>query len=223
MLKNKKKIITIATIIIAITLILILSYFPFTFSEKITDSGWDGVVATSFAYGNGEEDNPYAITAAGELAYLKELLESEEENEHYLDKHYIITSSFNYGKHDLTINNLNAFKGTIDGQGNTISNFTVDKHIFNNLEEATIKNINFKNATYVLTVGSGAFLANETTNTTLENIVVKANITNDASFGGLIYKDNNSTINNIVLYENIESTNEDYSVFIYETNETKTI
>ena len=173
MLKNKKKILFMIVIILAVSLTLILSYFPNTFSSHLRDSGWDGVVATSFSSGNGQEDNPYVISAAGELAYLKELLESEDE--FYLDKYYLITSSFNYGGHDLTINNINAFKGNIDGQGSTISNFRVDKHIFNSLEEASIKNINFKDAIYTLTTGSGAFLSYESKDSTIENVVVKTN------------------------------------------------
>ncbi len=219
MLKNKKKLVLIIVIVLAVSLTLILSYFPFTFSEKITDSGWDGVVATSFSGGNGEEDNPYVISSAGELAYLKELLEGEDAPL-YIDKNYIITSSFNYGGYDLTINNAEAFKGSIDGQGSTISNFRVDKHIFNSIENSSFKNINFKKAKYVLTTGSGAFLSNESKESTLENIVVNVNVVNDSSFGGLIYKDEKSTLENIVLYENIESSTNDYSVLIYEATET---
>ncbi|MBR1817951.1 MAG: hypothetical protein IJ772_03785, partial [Bacilli bacterium] len=114
---------------IALIAILLSWYFLSTFSSSTSDSGWDGVVASSFTSGTGSEENPYVISSAGEFAYFKQLLESDEATI-YADKNYLLTSGFNYGKHELSIDSDVPFSGTLDGQGNTIYNVRIFDSLF---------------------------------------------------------------------------------------------
>ena len=216
MINYKKKIITISVLSLIVISILVILRFPFTFSEKRSDSGWDGVAATSFTSGNGTFDNPYVISNAGELAYLKSLLESEDKAV-YEDKSYSIVSSFNYGGYDLTINN-STFRGNIDGNGNTISNFKVNGSIFNSLDNASIKNIALKNIDYTNNT-DGAILALSSNSSSFDTIIIESNVDNNANYGGVIYSDNSSNFKNIVVNESINNSNNNLSTFIYNATE----
>ena len=85
---------------------------------------WDGSIASKYNSGDGTEENPYQISSAGEFAYFKELLQSEDATL-YSTKEYVITNSFNYGGYDISINNDIAFTGTVNGKGNIISNAVI--------------------------------------------------------------------------------------------------
>lgn len=86
--------------------------------------------ATAFAGGDGTEEDPYKISSAAELVYLKDLLKSNDRYD-YNKAHYILTA-------DITINEgdasnwaktppeynwgpIDGFDGTFDGAGHTIS------------------------------------------------------------------------------------------------------
>ena len=96
-----------------------------TWSETTSSSAYDGVVATSFFSGNGSQENPYQITTPNELAYFQKVLESSDANL-YLDKYYVITNDLDFGNYLLSINNKEAFTGSLDGRGHKISNFKLE-------------------------------------------------------------------------------------------------
>ena len=55
------------------------SYFsPVTFSNfQVIENVWSGEIATSFDGGNGTKENPYLISTGEELAYFKQVIESD--------------------------------------------------------------------------------------------------------------------------------------------------
>lgn len=220
MIKTNKRLVFIVASFLLVILYSIIIIFPLTLSNNLKDSNWDGTVASSFDGGNGTSDNPYIISNAGELAYLKSLLESEDNN-YYLDKNYKITSSINYGGYDFTINTNNTFKGKIDGQGNTISNFKVTNNIFNNLEESTLINIALKEISYTSDSETGAILTRESNKSTFDRVIIEAKVENNKNYGGLIYKDNESVLKNIILKSDINSSNDNISTLINEANNTE--
>ena len=195
---------------ICVLVILALFIFPNSFSETIDDSAWDGIVANSFTSGTGTEENPYIISSPGEYAYFKKLMESEDAII-YSDKTYIIATSINYGKNDLSINNSIPFSGTIDGQGNTIYNAKINNNLFTSIDNATIKNISMKEIEYTLTNETGAILTNEINKSTIEMLIIEGNVsvTEKNIFGGLVYTSSNTKYENIVLDYNITKENEE--------------
>ena len=70
---NKK--LSLNTIFASLYLLLLVScltVFIATYSEFITTNIWDGDVATSYAYGDGTQNNPYLIASGKELSYVRE-------------------------------------------------------------------------------------------------------------------------------------------------------
>ncbi|MBR7042468.1 MAG: hypothetical protein IKI04_03095, partial [Bacilli bacterium] len=177
---------------------------------------WDGVVASSFTSGTGTAENPYIISNAAEFAYFRNLMMSEDANIYY-NKNYAIANSFNYGGYDLSIDSEYSFMGTIDGRGNTISNATITNNLFNEINNATIKNIAFTDIDYTLTNDTGAFLANNIIESEIEMVLVSDNATvsNESSFGGLVYSSSDSEYHNIVINNNITSDSTDIYNFAY--------
>lgn len=85
---------------------------------------WDGATAADFAGGDGSEENPYQISTGAQLAYLSEQVSGGEE---YDGKQFVLNADLNLNHRPwLPIGSLkNAFRGSFDGQGHTISNLTV--------------------------------------------------------------------------------------------------
>ena len=205
-------------LIIAIIIVTLLSWkFISSFSEPASSSAWDGVVAKSFKSGTGTAKNPYVISNAGEYAYFKQLLESNDAFL-YVNKTYKITDSFNYGGYDMSINNQVPFEGVIDGSGNTIFNAVINNNIFNSLENSTIKNIEL-DVTYTLN-GSGALFASSSSSSNFELIVVNGDISvnENSSFGGFVYNSNESNYNKIILNYDIDSDSDDIASFIHNSD-----
>ena len=216
-IKQHKKPILMAVFFIAT---LLVCRFIDTFSETVTDSAWDGVVARDFTSGTGTLENPYVISNASEYAYFKELLEGEDASA-YIDKNYVIANGFNYGEYEISINNTIPFSGNIDGRGNLIYNAKIVNNLFNVVEEATIKNINFDEIKYSLTSETGALLANEMSNSEIEMVVFNSDVTisdeGDYSFGGFVYTSQNNKYNNIIINSNILSEVTDSYKFVSES------
>ena len=85
---------------------------------------WDGTVAAKFAGGKGTKDDPYIISNAAELAYFSESVKTN-----YYDGKYIsLTADIDLGgKEWAPIGGYyHCFKGTFDGDGHTVSNFTIN-------------------------------------------------------------------------------------------------
>ena len=209
-----KKLIIIAVLFIVI---LLTCNFIRSFSASNASSAWDGVAARKFASGTGTNENPYVISNASEYAYFKSVLEGVDAN-FYASKNYVITNSFNYGNHDIFIDNDIPFSGAIDGGYNTINNAKIETALFNSLDGATIKNIALKDIQYNLTEGEGAILATEVTDSIITNVIMTGEVTASslAKFGGLVYSSIDTSYSNIILNYNVESLSEDVYKFAYE-------
>ena len=193
-------------LIIAVIFTVLLTWnFIHSFSETVTDSAWDGVVATSFTQGNGTKENPYVISSAGEYGYFKELLEGEDALL-FLDKCFLITNSFNYGSHNISINNTLPFTGTIDGDGHTIYNVSINNSLFNELDGANIINIKFGNMAISSDKTSGV-VANSISSTQLSYVILEGNINKnieeDILVSGISSSISNSQLDNVII--NIDS------------------
>ena len=130
-----------------------------TFSEKTTSSIWDGTIAKKFSSGDGTIKNPYIINSGSELAYFFTLINSEESVQYY-DRSYEIRNNINLNGLDFSFAKFDKpFSGTLNGNGFTIYNFTINESylndvgdelnysLFDSLFNANIKNINFEDIT----------------------------------------------------------------------------
>ena len=217
--KKHKYTFLVAMVILAIAF---LWSFIASFSEDVTDSGWDGVVARNFASGTGTSENPYVISNASEYAYFKEVLEGEDAG-FYATKNYAITSSFNYGGYDISIDNTIPFSGTLNGNFNLIYNATATNSMFLSLNEAVIKNVNFDEISTTVDDYVG-IIANEMAKSHIEAMSFSGNLnlaedaSSDLVISGIAYTDSGSTIRNTVL--NIQSDNVNYYSLIIEGENT---
>lgn len=211
---NKYK--NLIIIVVLIAMIFLAWSIISTFSATTSDSAWDGTIAKEFTSGTGTEDNPYIISNASEFALFKKIMESDDAAL-YADKNFQIVNSFNYGKHDITINNIIPFSGTMDGNFNTINNAAFTKSLLNSIDNGTIKNIALKNINYNLENAKGAILVNSISNSTLNMIMVTGDILADSAstFGGLVYTSTNTTYNNIILNYNVSSSTDNNYKFAY--------
>ena len=205
--------------LIAILFIVIVLLWSFrnSFSETVSDSAWDGIVARSFTSGTGTLANPYVISNASEYAYFKNLLEGEDANA-YVNKNYVISKGFNYGEYDISIHNTVPFSGTLDGNGSLIYNASITNSLFDTLEDATIKNISFGDITYSLTNETGALLANDISNSNIDMVLFSGNVSVDDeySFGGFVYTSSDNNYSNIVLNYDVVSESDEIYSFAYE-------
>ena len=192
-------------------LLLIVSFFVINIlSGKISLANlynkWDGkTIAKNFASGKGTEEDPYKISNAFELAYLRkvvnEKIQDEENGGYFYDKHYKLVRDIDLGEHSWTPignNDENSFSGYLDGNGYTIYNLSLNNNsnldnnylgLFGRIENGEVKNITLSNVlidlnnfannkeTYIGAL-AGAIKSNEIN--TFQNLVVKnVNITGD--------------------------------------------
>lgn len=156
--ENKKIVLLVGMLCIFVFLLL---FFKDTFSEKTTSSIWDGTVASSFSGGNGTSDRPYIINNGSELAYFFKLINGSNSSE-YFNKYYELNNNINLNGKEFSFADINKqFSGSLNGAGYTISNFKISKHytdveettfsfsLFSSLYNANIKNINFKDITFI--------------------------------------------------------------------------
>lgn len=207
-------------ILIALICLYLFIRIP-SWSSNITSSAYNGIAATSFASGNGSMENPYEIKTPNELAYFKNILESNDANL-YLDKYYIITNDLDFGNYSLSINNSLAFAGHIDGLGHKIFNFNLENSLFNTLKDTYISNINFSNANLNVT-GTGAFLTKNASNINVSLLAISMDITGttDSKIASLVYSDTNSNYEKIILNSNFKSSDTDNKIIAYDLNNTK--
>ena len=206
-------------------LMLLLCLYVFiripSWSSNLSSSAYNGVISTSFSQGNGSMENPYEISTPGELDYFKSVLEGEDANL-YLDKYYVITNDLDFGNYPLSINNTNAFTGQIDGQGHKIININLENSLFNTLQDASILNLNFSNVNLNVNE-TGAFLAQEANNITVSLLAISMDVTGntDSKIASLVFEDNGSSYEKIVLNTSFESSDSDNKIIAYNLNNTK--
>ena len=170
---------------------------------------WDGSVATSFKSGNGTQNDPFIISNGDELAYLSTLLDSnfyqnafyELSNDIILNNgnfsyennmvnynvnntNYLISENSNIYEDGVinVLNSINNFKGNFNGNYHTIyglylSNNYEKNGLFTNLY-GTVSNLYITNA-FVYGGLQEGILASNTTNATINNVVVNGNVISD--------------------------------------------
>lgn len=203
-IKQHKNLILIAIIIIVT---LLTWTFMHSFSEDVSDSAWDGVIADHFTSGTGTANNPYIISNASEYAYFKTLLEGDSASL-YAAKNYSITNGFNYGEYDISINNDVPFTGTINGNYNLIYNATVTNSFIKSASGAVIKNINFDNITVTVNTDTG-ILINEMEECNISAVslyssIEKASEIDKVTVAGIALSDADSMVKDVVIGVNYE-------------------
>lgn len=115
------------------------------------NSTWGGTVATSFAGGDGTEQDPYQISNAGELAYLAKIVNEQGYAPEY--KYYVLTDNINLAFREwrpigVAYNNYQYFYGSFDGNGYTVSDLSISEGnegsigLFGKAKGSQIKNLN---------------------------------------------------------------------------------
>ena len=237
----KKRFLTIALTIVFLAVFSVAFFFIYTNKSVLgeqTDVIWDGsTVATSFSGGNGTKDNPYLIRNGEELAYLKNVLDSEQA-EGYKGLYYELTADINLGSHDLGPIALDTtFSGTLDGKGHVIKNVSItgendsekDNYygLFGNIDNAKINNLNIDEMKITVKGAGVTYLGalagkvnNETetknsiTNISLKGIEIdltEAELAEESNVGTIIGEiGTNYEIRNIVVYGSINASSNDY-------------
>ncbi|MBR2678607.1 MAG: hypothetical protein IKE63_04240, partial [Bacilli bacterium] len=237
----KKRFLTIALTIVFLAVFSVAFFFIYTNKSVLgeqTDVIWDGsTVATSFSGGNGTKDNPYLIRNGEELAYLKNVLDSEQA-EGYKGLYYELTADINLGSHDLGPIALDTtFSGTLDGKGHVIKNVSItgendsekDNYygLFGNIDNAKISNLNIDGMKITVKGAGVTYLGalagkvnNETetknsiTNISLKGIEIdltEAELAEESNVGTIIGEiGTNYEIRNIVVYGSINASSNDY-------------
>lgn len=135
-------------------------------SARAETDVWDGTIASGFAGGTGEENDPYQINTAAELAYFAKTVN----NRNWYDGKYIIL------KNNINLNdkewtpigiNSNFFRGNFDGGNHTVTGMR----------------INNSSADYVGLFGE---CSRHNINSAIKNITVKNSDINGKRFVGAI-------------------------------------
>ncbi len=157
-MKKRKKIylIILFTFLILISSYVLFNIFSYYSSFSNDENAWDGKsVSTSFSFGNGSKDNPFLIKSGADFMYFKSIIE---ESDDYNSFYYKLDDNINMGSNKITGIGTkdHYFKGHFDGNGYTISNFSIDKStidkddyygLFNYTQNAYIYNLNIDNIT----------------------------------------------------------------------------
>ena len=141
-------------IAVLLTLCLMLSLCGF--SSKVTLKG------------SGTDKDPYLISNAKELQKAVQLLNGKDTFVDYYEAHYRLTADIDLGGKKWEP--ILWFKGTLDGDGHTISGLkvkyskamdgfygsqTIDYGLFAKLSDAVVKNLTISNSSFVITTTNG--------------------------------------------------------------------
>lgn len=224
--------------VLTIFLLVIITYIILpALSEDTTSTVWDGTVANSFSGGSGTQSDPYQINDGSEFAYLIKLIN---DNTSTFNSYYELTNNINMNNLDFSNETYTSvFGGTLNGNGYTISNFTINNpktienntannySIFYSLNGATIENLNIDNVTINITNENSniSLFANESISSTFTNISIRNLNINSAyenNIAGIITNSNGSNkFNNI--YIDITSNQSSYALnYLYNDTDTYT-
>ncbi len=135
---------------------------------------------SKFAGGTGTSSDPYLIATAGDLQQIK----SEP------SAFYKLTNDIECG--GLNFRTIEEFSGSLDGAGHVVSNLRLTTTtygktgIFNYCTDATVKDIDFYNASMLLSGDSeAALIAATSSNSTFDNIHVRSFEVNGNTFSGV--------------------------------------
>lgn len=140
---------------LALLALAALAWIAVPVSARAETDVWDGMTASEFAGGTGEENDPYQISTAAQLAYLAQKVNA---GEAYRYKYIVLTADIDLANKEWTPIGIyrNSFQGNFDGRNHTvtrmrISNSSTDyvglfgecrRHNIN----SAIKNITVKNS-----------------------------------------------------------------------------
>lgn len=140
---------------LALLALAALAWIAVPVSARAETNVWDGTIASGFAGGTGEENDPYQISTAAQLAYLAQKVNA---GEAYRYKYIVLTADIDLANKEWTPIGIyrNSFQGNFDGRNHTvtrmrISNSSTDyvglfgecrRHNIN----SAIKNITVKNS-----------------------------------------------------------------------------
>lgn len=96
-----------------------------------SSNAWNGSVASSYAFGDGTQTNPYLISNGEELAYLRYQVNN---GQNYSGTYFKLVSNINLNNNAWSPigSTTRSFSGVFDGQGFTISNTIITANGTNN-------------------------------------------------------------------------------------------
>ena len=159
---------------------------------------WDGTVDDGFDGGTGTADDPYRISTGGQLALMRNQINSASSN---TSANYLLTSDIDLNGIEWTpagMSTSNYFNGTFDGGGHTISGLSVNSgqdEIFAGLFgyiRGTIRNLTIENPRISTsyagaeTVYAAALVA-QSQNVTIENCHISGGSINAGDATGTVY------------------------------------
>ena len=217
------------SIILVIMMVLPMVVIPSSAAslpDPVLDT-WDGkTVAKGFQYGTGKKDDPYQIRTAAELKYLADSVNNKDYT--YKNKFLVLVNDIDLGGNEwVPIGDLphgdpqvendlaGSFCGNFDGNGRTVSNFTVTDTddwwtgFFGNMMYATVKDLHvFANSiggdTYVGTFAGRTYECT-ITGCTARSLVIGG----DDCVGGFIGQINGDTVTDCVGYALLAVANND--------------
>ncbi|MDO4544268.1 MAG: GLUG motif-containing protein, partial [Clostridia bacterium] len=155
-------------------------------------SVWDGTIATGYAGGNGDEDNPYLIETGSQLAYLAQQTNA--------DPTYTTNKYFKLTK-DIVLNDTSDWQswGSLDGNGEIITPDNVwttigaGSHFFNGIFDGNDKTV----SGIYLNGGSNQGLFGYCDGATIQGVgVTESYISGTDNIGGVVGFSLNSTVTN---------------------------
>lgn len=106
--------------------VLVAALLYFGALDITTSAAWDGTIAEKFDGGDGSKASPFEIANGEQLANLAKTVN---EGETYSGQFFKLTANIDLGENEWTPigGENNYFEGTFDGNGHTVSNFTINK------------------------------------------------------------------------------------------------
>ena len=220
-INTKKRNIAIA--ILACLLILILFIFVRPSRANILDAEdlslydtWDGESKSDGLVGEGTKESPYMINTAKDFALFSYFINTDCDN--FCDKVYYLKQNINLNNYNFEPLGTkdNPFTGTFDGNGYSIARVKINSDmeyvgVFAYLDGATIKDLNLKETTINGVAGSSiGTIAGVINNSTVNNIGIYDSIinVNDANVGLITGTSSNSNYS-VLFINGVISSNEE--------------
>ena len=236
MKKTTKILSLILTLVMIVPMMIPMLAVDTSAATTSTTGAWNGAIATSFEGGNGSTSSPYLIKTPDQLAYLAKLINDTSTASAYSGKSYKLVADIDLGGREWTpigatmaVSDSDTakqrFKGTLDGDGYSITNFKITQKqsiavgFFTITEGATIKNLTMQgkvtaglvNMTTSHVPGM-AMVVGAAYSTTFDNVTLYANVSIKSSsaiktywVGALTGYSSGSTVNNCKFYGTVET------------------
>lgn len=129
---------------LALLALAALAWIAVPVSARAETNVWDGTIASGFAGGTGEENDPYQISTAAQLAYLAQKVNA---GEAYRYKYIVLTADIDLANKEWTPIGIyrNSFQGNFDGRNHTVTGMQISnssKDYVGLFGECTKHNIN---------------------------------------------------------------------------------